>query len=718
MKKIAVCLLVLMIYTGVVCAQMQMPKDIQRILEKASTGKELTEQENIRLEEWGNTLEQQYGEKENKKGKDALQAHTSEPPMGKTFIAGIGNPCPEKIKLAVKPPLTRAGYVQLAQSLMTLYGPKTGDLQKLRRMLEKSVRQTDGADMGAAFVMSGAGSASVYAIAWSAARSPDDLLTANNLGVALKDMGDYSQALQVLQYADQLKPNIGIVLCNMGWTYREVGDNANATLMFEKALRVAPKMSSPWLGLGLIAQCENNHLKAEQYLRKALGQKFSEVGLSAMKQAQAAKSPSQSQSSQPRPLTNEKGNVQGLNIPDLPVHEDVGKMVEQKRPFERYHTQLTGRKSELMSQLHAVMERMRIQQMRATEDPGNAVVFQRDFSKEIMHINDIAELLLGENSNYGRALQQGSELLKDNAERMEQHLPTITQMMEQLLQLQNDLSKLIEELAACGNNESCQKKVVAKIEKVQYEAEQLQFRLCKLQKSDLESTFSAYCRYYTLVASTLNEAIPDFYAFTNPIIERIYAPALNEYYNIYRELIVIIHLETNTVFAAGIPPLADQLNQMICVEPAPPDPPVEVDEAALSLDSKKECPLGENGIGGGIGPLSFELSCDHVKLSGGEGLLWSVKRDFNKHETTIWGGVGVKGEYGSGNITAEATLGMEITIGQGDAVKDVAFTSSVKAGLGGLVEGEVSGRFALEGGPSIDASAGMSLPSISDLLSK
>ena len=54
MKKIAVCLLVLMIHMGVVCAQMQMPKDIQRIMEKASTGKELTEQEIIRLEEWSN----------------------------------------------------------------------------------------------------------------------------------------------------------------------------------------------------------------------------------------------------------------------------------------------------------------------------------------------------------------------------------------------------------------------------------------------------------------------------------------------------------------------------------------------------------------------------------------------------------------------------------------------------------------------------------------
>jgi hypothetical protein len=126
--------------------------------------------------------------------------------------------------------------------------------------------------------------------------------------------------------------------------------------------------------------------------------------------------------------------------------------------------------------------------------------------------------------------------------------------------------------------------------------------------------------------------------------------------------------------------------------------------------------LGENGIGGGIGPLSFELSCDHVKFSGGEGILWSVKRDFNKHETTIWGGVGVKGEYGSGNLTGEATVGVEITIGQDDAVKDVAFTSSVKAGVGGLVEGEVSGRFALEGGPSVSADANITPPSISDLM--
>ena len=718
MKKIAVCLLVLMIHMGVVCAQMQMPKDIQRIMEKASTGKELTEQEIIRLEEWSNTLEQQNGNRENKKGEDALQAHTSDPPMGKTFIAGIGNPCPENSKLATKKPLTREGYVQLAQSLMTFYGPKTGDLQKLRGMLEKSVKQTDGADMGAAFVMTGAGSASVYAIAWSAARSPDDLLTANNLGVALKDMGDYSQALQVLQYADQLKPNIGIVLCNMGWTYREVGDNANATLMFEKALRVAPKMSSPWLGLGLIAQCENNHLKAEQYLRKALTQKYSTVGYAAMTKAQEAKSPSQSEGSQSRPLTDEKGDTQGLEIPDLPVYDDVARMVGQEPSFTTYSSTLDLRKRQLTSDLLAVSDRIRKQQLRAMHDPDNAIVFTRDFSREIMQFADITVLLFGEHSNYGQAVKRGAALIESNSVLLEQHLPTITLLMEQLLQKQEEMNRLLEEAIACGDNEYCQKKVEAKISKVQYEADQLMFRLCKEQKRDLESSFSAGSTYSTLTATALKEAIIDFYAFTNPIIERIYAPSLNEYYNLYREMTTVIHLEIAAGMALSLSGYADQLNQLDCVEPEPPQPPADVSEPMLPTQQKKECPLGENGIGGGIGPLSFELSCDHVKLSGGEGLLWSVKRDFNKHETTIWGGVGVKGEYGSGNITAEATLGMEITIGQGDAVKDVAFTSSVKAGLGGLVEGEVSGRFALEGGPSIDASAGMSLPSISDLLSE
>jgi len=138
-----------------------------------------------------------------------------------------------------------------------------------------------------------------------------------------------------------------------------------------------------------------------------------------------------------------------------------------------------------------------------------------------------------------------------------------------------------------------------------------------------------------------------------------------------------------------------------CIEPEPPAPPdAAINEAGAAKKKPEPCPLGD-GIQAGVGAFSFELTCTFVKVSGGEGILASVKRDFVKHETTLWAGVGAKAEYGHGNLTAEATVGAEITIGQ-NTVKDVGFTSSVKAGVGGLMETEISGRIALDSGASID----------------
>lgn len=366
MRKIVVLLLLIINQIFLVSGQMKMPADINRILEKATSGKEITEEENARLEEWGKTMEQFYENPESQNELDVMQNETP--------AIRVNNQCPEKTELSFEQ-LSREQYVELAQSLMKTYGSKTGDLQKLKLQLEKSENLTDGADMGAAFVMTGAGSASIYSIAWSAAQSPDDILTASNLGVALKDMGEYSKAVQVLLYANQLKPKIGLILCNLGWAYREAGDNANATIMFEKALSAAPKMSSPYLGLGLIAQCENNHLKSEQYLRKALTQKYSSVGFAVMNQAQSAKSPSEQRGSQPRPLTDEKGDSEGLYIPELPAFEGIGRMASQKQPVLRSIAQLEVRKTKLLSELLSLTERMKSMQTHTVKDTDNSVVF-------------------------------------------------------------------------------------------------------------------------------------------------------------------------------------------------------------------------------------------------------------------------------------------------------------------------------------------------------
>ena len=709
MKRI-VTLILIFIMVIPVWAQVQIPSDIKQLMQKVKTGQELTEEEEAKMEKWQEDFDKQL-DKQNKK------TTTTQKQQG-VAMQTANSFCPKKVALTAFTDLTREKYIQLAQSLMATYGPKTGDMPQLKLLLSSADKPTDGADMGAAFVMAGAGSASVYSIAWSAAQKPDDVLTANNLGIALKDMGEYAKAIQVLKYANKLKPGIGMVLCNLGWAHREAGDYANAKIWFEKALSAAPEMTSPYLGLGLITKCEGNNLKAEEYLRKALAHQYSAVGFKAMREAKEAQKPAaRNENGQPqKPLADEKGSTQGLDVPELPVFEQKTRMVNQKQMLEKYFMGLDSRSRQLISEMFSAMEVIRKQQTRALKDPDNALVFKRDFANEIMQFGDVTALLFGENGNYGQVFKSGSQLLENNSKNLQKQLPAHMQNLDETLRLQEQINKLLEQLIACGNNKICRKKIEDEIDKVKYQMEQVEYRSCKMQKGDMEMSFSSGYKNYKMVSNALQEAIPDYYAFTNPILEKIYSPSLNDYYNLYRELLVINHLKIASGLGNSLADLAAGYSKLKCVEPEPLQPPVEAKEPQLTKKGIKDCHLGEKGISGGIGVLSFELSCEHVKLSGGEGILCSVKRDFNKHETTIWGGVGVKGEYGRGNVTGEAAIGAEITIGQGDLIKNVAFTSSVKAGLGGLVEGEVSGRYALEGGPAIDTSANLIAPSLSDIM--
>lgn len=679
--------------------QVRMSAEIQQIINKMSTGKELTEAEEAKLEQWSESLENQNVKSVNK---------TSS--VNKTTTKADLSLCPPKIPLDNQTELSREKYVQLAQSLMTTYGSKTGDLLKIKQILQQSSKKSDGSDLGAAFVMTGAGSASVYAIAWSAAQEPDDILTANNLGVALKDMGEHAKAIQVLKYADKLKPNIGLILCNLGWAYREAGDYANARIMFEKALKASPEMDSPNLGLGLIEKCENNNLQAAKYLRKTLKNKYSAVGFGALKQAEAAQS---NNDQKPEPLTDKKDNAESVPIPDLPIYEQIGKTSAQLQPIGEYMSKLDFRTQQLISELNSTIELIKKQQAHAQKTPDNAILFSRDFSKEIMMYSDVTELLFGENSNYAKISKDRGELMHQDHEMFTD--PFIINKFDELEKYNKQLDILFKEFDACGEeNVDCQKRVSVKIATVQAQSNQVLDQICKKQKSAIEVIFSDSNKSFALMNGALKEAITDYFAFTDPILENIYAPSLNKLYNIQRELQVTSRLKVMAGYAAHVAELGRGYNELKCAEPQS-ETPDAIDEPALPTQNKKDCPLGKDGLKAAIGVLSFELSCNQVKLSGGEGVLWSVKRDFNKHETTIWGGVGVKKEFGN-NLSGEATVGAEITFGQGDAVKDVAFTSSVKAGLGGLVENEISGRFSLEGGPSVETSANMITPGLSDIM--
>ncbi|MFN8134964.1 MAG: hypothetical protein U0Z17_06985 [Bacteroidales bacterium] len=146
------------------------PDEIKRIMAKQKSGEELTEQEETTFEKWIDDM--------------AAKAANQKNPAGVASKTGVKKAdCPILKTAPLKvTELTRESYVSLAKGLLTTYGPKTGDLPGLKSLLENSKKPTDGSNMAAMFTVVGAGSATVYATAWSATKKPDDLLTANNLG--------------------------------------------------------------------------------------------------------------------------------------------------------------------------------------------------------------------------------------------------------------------------------------------------------------------------------------------------------------------------------------------------------------------------------------------------------------------------------------------------------------------------------------------------------
>lgn len=687
------------------------PENIKRILEKMKAGQEITEAEEEAMDKWSDSID-----KANSSAQKTAAGNSKSNGM-----SGSKTTCPKT--LLVKPkitPLTSETYIALAKSLMAAYGPKMGiSVAELNKQLEASKKPTDGADMGVLFVMIGAGSATIYATSWSAVKKPGDVLTANNLGVALKDMGEYIKALQVLLYAYNLKPNVPLISINLGWVYREMGDASNAKLMFSQALKITPELPSAQLGLGLIAECEGNHTLATQYLRKALASRYSVAGIKAYKQAQAAQ-PGSQPGNQDQSVSKEKGDVGEMEIPELPVTEEKRKMAQAGPALTGYSNRLSSRIKNLISEYQSLLRTVIQQAERAKQNPDGSVVFSRDFSKELFMLQDITELLWGKNSNWAKKLDEATKLFQKVSTNAEKDLPEMNQIIEKttnLLEEQIRLSEVhMEEIKACGDNSGCLQQADAKykaaVAAIQSEMKQLDFRSCKIQKAQLDMMFANKYKAWKMLSDELRTTSRDYYSFTNPIIGKIYAPSFNELQNIYRELIILSWQDHLAKMALGMPAEAEQYSELKCVEPEPPMPPKDAEDPRLPKKGKAPCPLGENGISKGIGALSFELSCSHFKLSGGEGLLWSVKRDFDKHETIMWGAIGAKGDYGRENVSVEVNIGVELTVGQNDVLKDVAFTSSAKVGLGGLVEGEISGRLSVEGGPSLEATGGMTMPEL------
>jgi hypothetical protein len=248
--------------------------------------------------------------------------------------------------------------------------------------------------------------------------------------------------------------------------------------------------------------------------------------------------------------------------------------------------------------------------------------------------------------------------------------------------------------------------------------------MCKRTKGNLETNYAQWFKVWKQYSDSSRASCRDFYAYSQPIIDQIWVPSLNELIQADRELHVLPLYRFDAQGALVIAGLAKGLHELKCVEPQPPGPPKTIKDPTLTK-KEPDCPL-KPPLNLNFVVAKMELGCDHVKISGGEILRVEVERQFGK-STTVWVGVGVTGslpglgasdeslgvsENGKSwsppgvsvgaSATAQSLVGFRI--GENGQLDDVMFKSTVQVGGNiGPVSGAlgVTGTISLENGPSI-----------------
>ncbi|RPJ85038.1 MAG: hypothetical protein EHM18_11070, partial [Acidobacteria bacterium] len=593
-------------------------------------------------------------------------------------------------------------YIALINGVATRYGAKAGSAKTGLDSGLQAAPKVKGGDVGAVLVAAQAGSAAAYATAKGILIDPLNFMSANNLGVILTGMEDYSNALSVLLYADKMRPNVPLVQVNIGWVYFGIGDRANAKRYFQKAIQFYPDFSGAHNGLGLLAECEGNHIEAMAQFREAFKTGFSAVGAVAYRAARQANAESNNSGNQnSQPISDQKESGGDFKVPEPPIAEKAVQSQNAKPKIAQMSNRLDQRLQAVQQEILQVSETLRRQNERSSKDP-NALVLNVTFDKQLFLFQDISEILLGENSPLGQALKTTAKEAEASAQGAADLLPDFQLYTQKNEEHVKRMEQLFNELRACGDNDPCTKAVEQKLDQLRYEMEQEAYKLCLKQKDMLESAYVHQFKGWKAYHDEVSRTLEDYIAFTTPVIADVWAPTLNEFMNLFREAHILTRERASIGMCANLPDLADNIAALECKEPEPPDPVSSEEGSDVKKKEPKPCPF-KKPFTLKLIVVSMELDCSYVKIEGGELIVGSYKRDFGKKETTIGIGVGASADTELGGVGAKMMI--EIT-GNGNNVSDVAFKSSVSGKLGGdwtgaSMEGELGGRISLESGPSV-----------------
>ncbi len=168
--------------------------------------------------------------------------------------------------------VSKDAYLAMAKAMKEKYRAKldSNTATLLFQTLEKQHWSTIGGQFAAPLMARNSWDAAIVSAAMGAERAPDDAMTANNLGSALKGLKDYGHAAIAYNYARTRAPDSAIVASNLGSLATAYHDTGTARRFYFAALSKAKNMSVPNAELGLQSLCANKLNMAVKYFRASL----------------------------------------------------------------------------------------------------------------------------------------------------------------------------------------------------------------------------------------------------------------------------------------------------------------------------------------------------------------------------------------------------------------------------------------------------------------
>jgi tetratricopeptide (TPR) repeat protein len=675
------------------------------------------------MDEWGASIEASPSFGKAGAGKNPFAST----PQAAKSSSQSSTPCPPAhASLVTAAAPTRAEYIVLVKSLVETYGHRLGTHRvEFDRIFAKPGAASTASQAGPVLFISGAAGASVYASAVAAVANPDDLQVASNLGVALDSIPDAKAASAVLLYARKLAPQQALPALNLAWVYFNSGHAAEAKALFQNAAVLDPDSSGAPAGLGMLASCKGDTATAMNMFRKSLSKSYSGVVAVGYTQAQQAQQQQQQNSTEPPPSFPPSGSEDSSPLPELPATADPQATLGSAPAFQQAMTYANTQMQTAMQRVQDAQARVLAIGRRAQIDPDGTINLPRVFDKQLFEYRQIAMLTMGASqSGLNQTMQSAIGVIE----------PTNQQTMKQILadqpnyiaisnQLRGEEEETIEELRIVLSGGTVAPHAKPSALDTQLQDTEKEYKDCKLVKGMLETDYAQHFKIWKQFSDTARASSRDIYAYSQPVIDQIWVPSLNELVQAQRELAVLMLYKDDAGYAAALADLAKGYNDLKCVEPQPPKPPKTVKDPTLTK-KEPDCPLNPP-LNLNLVVAKLELGCEKVKISGGEILRVEVERNFVTKSTAVWVGVGLTASLpsvslGGGSLgdtgkswappglsagasaTAQSMIG--VTFNGTGAVDDLAVKSTIQAsGNIGTLAGSVgvSSGLSLENGPSL-----------------